>query len=340
MSDKKIDEVEALFLKSTKPKLEIDEIEPISSIGVLYDGTQQGKEAIKIATLYAKKYHLPLKVITTDDYFDSYKNLATTTSEKMQGLIDYVDHYTKEEGVASETQMIIGDRVERIIDIIEQTPKEEDKLSSKLVKLFEDFNFDILVTGAPLFRIEKEESYFGFYLTKLLSDAEIKSNFLIVSDAPPDRTNTILSFVSVDQQPNSIIALTRRSLSVANAQNEIKLVGVVEDKIIETVARADLTDEQTDEDMDLLGVRDRLKAKMEDILSSIQIDDKVQFKSFEYQVRTGVMSSIIKESLDHDKPALVLVRSVSRLDQYLDPVAEQITLTVLNSGYPVLLVWN
>lgn len=340
MSDKRIEETEAMFLKTTKPKLEIEFIEPISSIGVIFDSTEQGKDALRTATEFANKFHIPIKVIVTDDFLDSFKNLASSTNEKINTLKDFAGNFTKENGVAAEISTVIEDRVEKILDLFVNQPKEEGKLSSKLIKIFEDKQYDILVSGAPLFRKEKEESYFGFYLTKLLSDSEIKANFLIVSDLKHELTDTILSFVSVDQQPNTIIALIRRSLAIANEKNDIKIIGVVEDKIIETVARADQLDQQPDEDLDLIGVRKRLKIKMEDTLSSIKIDDKNTYKSFNYDVNSGVMASIIKTTLENEKPGLVLVRSVSRLDQYLDPVAEQITRTVLNSGYPVLLVWD
>ena len=162
----------------------------------------------------------------------------------------------------------------------------------------------------------------------------------MVTERKEDLNDVMVSFVSVDQQPSSIVALVRRSLSLANENTEIKLIGMVEDKITETVARADLEDDQSDEDIDLLGVRNRLKNKMEQVLSSIDIGNDIKYKSFDYQVNTGVMSSIVKSTLEDLHPGLVLVRSVSRLDENLDPIAEQIALTVLGSGYPVLLVWD
>ncbi len=340
MSDKRIIETEAMFIKSTKPSLIIDEVDEITTIGVIYDGTEQGKDALVSASEFAKKFQMPLKIIAADDYLEPFKNLAITTNEKMNALQENAKSFASENGVAAEVDMIIGDRVKQILDVFEGPSNEEPKLSTKLTKFLEQNQFDILVTGAPLFRKEKEESYFGFYLTKLLSNSEIKANFLIVSDTREELSNTILSFVSVDQQPKSIVALTRRSLAIADEKNDIKLFGVVEDKIIETVARADLTDEQDDEDLDLIGVGERLKNKMEDTLSSIEISDKISYKSFSFEVSTGVMASTIKTTLENENPGLVLVRSVSRSAQYLDPVAEQITLTVLNAGYPVYLIWD
>ena len=236
--------------------------------------------------------------------------------------------------------MVLGDRIQNILYIFGEETPDTEKLSNKLINVLKENQSDILVTGAPLFRKEKEESYFGFYLAKIFREAEIHSNFLVVTDRKEGLNDTIVSFVSMDQQPKSILALVRRSLSLANENTAIKLFGVVEDKITETVARADLEDDQSEDDIDLVGVKNRLKTKMEQTLSSIDIAEDIKYKSFDFKVNTGVMSAIVKSTLEEIHPRLVLVRSVSRLDENLDPVAEQITLTVLASGYPVLLVWD
>lgn len=340
MSDKKIDEVETMFLKTSKPRLEINEIDPIVTISALYDSTTQGKDALKIALEMAKKFQIPLKIVASGDFMEAFKELVTSTNKKIAAMQEFVDSVAKGNDVDAEINVVMGDRIQNILHIFGEETPDIEKLSNKLVHVLKENQSDILVTGAPLFREEKEESYFGYYLTKIFRDAEIHSNILVVTERKEDLNDVIVSFVSVDQQPKSIVALVRRSLSLANENTQIKLIGMVEDKITETVARADLADDQTDEDIDLLGVRNRIKNKMEHVFSSIDIGKDIKYKSYEYHVRTGVMSSIVKSTLEDIHPGLVLVRSVSRLDENLDPIAGQIALTVLGSGYPVLLVWD
>jgi len=180
----------------------------------------------------------------------------------------------------------------------------------------------------------------------LLRERRIHSNFFLVSDnTKTDLGDSILSFVSIEQQPGSIVALTRRALSLSDEQTEITTIGMIDDKVIETVARVDqLGEEKLDDEgneiLDLDGATDRLRNRMEETLSSIHIDEKIPRKSFKWEVESGSITGIVSSALEKFNPGLVMVRSVAEISENLDPIAEQITRIVLRAGFPCLVVWD
>ena len=69
MDESKLDKIEEIFLKSTKPKIVIEKGKKISKLGGLFDATKQGENALTLATTLAKALNLPIKVFTADDFY-------------------------------------------------------------------------------------------------------------------------------------------------------------------------------------------------------------------------------------------------------------------------------
>lgn len=354
MSDRKLEEIESMFKKTAQPKLEIDEIVPIKKIGVIMDKTAQGKIALDIATSLSEKLEISLDIVVAGEYSDIIQKQINVMNEEVTSLFSEAQEKVDEKGVYAKTLVILSAKVEKTKEIFEQETQDEEKLSSRLVMALEESADDIVVLGVPLFREDEEEKdnieEFGFYITKLLRERRIHSNFLLITqDVEPEINDQILGFVTFEQQAGSILALTKRALSLANENSDITLLGMVTQKTVETVARANLeiedtitseTGEETTPELDLKATSDNLETKMADLLDSIRINEDIPHKSFKSHVRDGSISTMVNTALEEFKPGLVLVRSVAEIVENLDPVAEQITRLVLRAGIPVLIVWD
>ena len=348
MSERKLDEIESMFQKTKQPKLEIETVTKPEKFGVLIDDSVQGKIALDIATQLASKLKIPIDVVISDEYHNQINELLESTKQELNMLKILVQQKLDESNTYGKIEVVLKKKIDEILKIFKDEEIEDEKLSDLLINKLEEQASDIFFLGVPVFRSkeEKDSEDLGLYATKLLRARRIHSNFLLVSDETVLAENdSILSFVSIEQQPGSIVALTRRALSIADENTEIKTVGLIEDKVIETLARVEHmgTDEVDEEGNDILnidGAREKLEHKMDETLASIKIHEDIPHKSFSYEVKHGSVTGIVSTALEDKKPSLVLVRSVAEITENLDPIAEQVTRIVLRAGYPVLVVWD
>ncbi|MFW9994841.1 MAG: hypothetical protein ACFFD4_22560, partial [Candidatus Odinarchaeota archaeon] len=71
-----------------------------------------------------------------------------------------------------------------------------------------------------------------------------------------------------------------------------------------------------------------------------ELDDAIILGSPTWEVKTGNVAEIVRESIENTKPGIVFVRSVAELTENLDPFAEAVTRQVLSAGYGCLIVWD
>ena len=352
LSDRKLDEIETMFKKSTKPKLEIDEYPKIERIGCVLDSSQQGHKAMNVATALAKRLDTLLNIIISEDFYEPLEVLIDSAQKELELLEARVQEHVKETNIKAKIDQVTGEKLKKILELFQHVATSEETLGGQLIQKIRESEAHIMVIGVPLFKekgtseLGKEfaKESLGRYALMLLRERTIPANFLLVSGKTEEITDKILAFVDVEQQPASIVALYRRALSFATEKTEFKIVGIVENKVIETVARLNLPEEDPDAVPDLEGVADKLKAKMEDTLDSItlkkEIDDVIIRGSPTYEVKTGSIAEIVREYLDEFNPGIVFVRSVAELSENLDPFAEYITRQVLSAGCPVLILWD
>jgi nucleotide-binding universal stress UspA family protein len=317
LSEKKLESIETMFKKTTKPKMIIDEYPKIERIGVIVDSSPQGFKALQVATSLAKRLQTSFSIIISDSYHDQLEALSVSIKRELFDL-----------------ETTVKDQEE---------VKPEDKLSIKLIEHIKDSGAQILVTGVPLFRTTEDESL-GTYVFRLLRAREIHANFLLVSGKKHIIADSVLAFVSVEQQPASIVALYRRALSFATEKTKFKIVGIVDDKVIETVARLDLPSDDPEAVLDLEGAKSKLITKMEETLESIslkkEIDDVIILGSPTWDVVSGHVAEIVRQYLEEINPGIIFVRSVAEISENLDPFAAVITRQVLGEGYNCLVVWD
>ncbi|MHA2250107.1 MAG: hypothetical protein ACXAD7_07085 [Candidatus Kariarchaeaceae archaeon] len=345
MSERKMDEIEQMFKKTaaTSPKLEITNVPIIDRIGAIFDNTLQGNHAILIASSLTKKLDASLNVLASQDFSEAFKRLIETTQEDILDLVVRAKEYTEQEGVEAKIDTILSTRISQVLQDFQSTINEEDKLSGKLISTIKEVDSDLLIIGVPLFYSgdETETEEIGSYATKLLRTKGIRSNFMLVTERTTELEDSILGFVSVNQQPRSVVALTKRALSLSKGDTKIHIVGMVEDRTIETMARAELPEDDPEALIPLEDVSKRLKTKMQDTLDRIHIaNEEIEYGSLTDTVLLGSISSIVTKALENEKPGLVIVRSVAEIRENLDPIAEQVTRLVLGAGIPVLIVWD
>ncbi len=339
LSERKLAEIEDMFLQTTKPKVVISDYPEIKSFDCFYDNTPQGHNALKLATYYAKKFHLPLLVYAIADFYQAFKDMVSDMRNTGKEMLKYVTEYTKEKEVASDAELLIGGRIQKLIDLFDEELLEEEKLSYLMKEKLKTKQGHIVVVGSPMLRNDQEMGHFGYYLTKLLENREIHSNFLIVPDKLKGINDNVICFVNYEQPETSAVSLIRRSLSLNKDSKHLRIIGIITDKLIETVARSEQS-ESTDEHIDFAIVRERFRKKFDELLGSISINTDIKPKSFNYEIKIGVQSTIIKKILEEYDPKLVLIRNVTKLDSNLDSIALQMTQVVLSEGYPTLLVWD
>jgi hypothetical protein len=343
MSNRKLDDIEDLFKKTIRPSLVIEDIPLIKKLGVILDDTKQGEMALQIACALAKKVNASVIVSVTGDFYKAFKILIESTNAEINHLNNFAKNFSEETGVKTEIRSVISSKIEQILEIFQVEVKDSEKLGGRLIAEWEGEDEDILIMGVPLFqsREDNEAENLGTYVTKLLSERRISSNFLLVPDHfDKDLKDSLLAFVSVEQQPGSILALTRRGLSLSSENTKFQIVGLIGEKLIETLARVDKDEEENKEFLDFETASKRLKDVIDETLNSIVIKEGIPHGSFSHVIETGLISSIVKNSLEINKPGIVLVRTVAELAENLDPFALQIIRVVLSSGYPCLVVWD
>ncbi|MHA1969901.1 MAG: hypothetical protein ACW964_19175 [Candidatus Hodarchaeales archaeon] len=240
---------------------------------------------------------------------------------------------------------IISDEVQQAFDLFfQKKATEKEKLFGRLVGYIKDSGIQVCVMGVPLFVRSDHDQSMGSYVLKLLREREVHANWLLVSPKQNIIADSVLAFVSVEQQPASIIALYRRALSFATEHTNFKIVGIVEDNVIETVARLDISSDDSSDVPDLENARKKLITNMEETLASIQlkseIDDVIIEGSPTWEVKSGHIAEIVREYIESEHPGIVFVRSVAEISENLDPFAEIVTRQVLQEGFNCLIVWD
>jgi hypothetical protein len=316
------------------------------------DANNTGKNALKVATALSKRIGATLQIFISDAFDEPLKVLLDSALKELDELQTYAQEYIENESIQAAIKQVIGEKFQKILELYQQEVIDEKTLIGKLTNEIRESGVQIMVMGVPLFTstgISEFEKNFiqeslGRYALMLLRDRTIPANFLIVPGKMGEIKDKVLAFVDIEQQPTSIVALYRRTLSFATEETEFKIVGIIENKVIETVARLEIPDEDPEATPEIKAVTTRLQSKMEDTLASItlkkEIDDVIIKGSPTYDVRTGTIPEIVREFLDAFNPGIVFVRSVPGLEENLDPFAEIVTRQVLSAGVPILVLWD
>lgn len=341
MSERKLDEIEIMFKKTSKPKTIIEDTDEITRIGCFYDSTPQGENALSIATEIAKSLHLKLKVFAAEDFYLRLKQQGDEITKKTEELKTYVDNYSEEHEVPTETEILIGGRIQNVISLIEEDLAEDEKLSQLILDKLIEHKFNLFVVGTPLLRTRQERGFFGYYLSKIVREHQVHSNFLLIPDDLKEGTKkSMLGIINFEREVGSVVAVMRRSMSLLPWYGKVNILGVIEDTTIETVARSEIPEDQPEAEPEIVAVRDRIKTKFSDTMDLIEVSEKLMEIKIKKKVVAGVLTSVIKTALEEFNPGVVLVRTVSKLDENMDPSAEAIARIVLAEGYPVLILWD
>lgn len=338
-SEEKMNKMEEMFIKTSKPNNLIDEIDEITSIACMYDSTPQSMVAFELATELVKNLHLPLKIFVSGDYYLKMKTTANDIRYRQEQMTNFVEEHTKEEGLDIDIELLSGKKIQRILKMMDEKVKAEEKLSRMLINKLSEEKYSIVVTGIPMMRKREEKGDLGYYLIKLLKEHKIHSNYLIIPDGLIERGETLLGISNYRQKEDSVIAIIRRAISLNLPESEIQIVGIVENNTIETVANSELVDEVDDLNIKMTEVRNRLQSQFEDRISCIKINEKFDIK-MSHEVVSGILSTALKITLDKFKPKIVMIRNITKLEANLDHNAETIARIALSEGYPVLLLWD
>lgn len=339
-TEKKFDEVEQLFKTASKPKKLIEDIDSITKIGVMYDNTEQGQNALKVASDLANNLNLPIKAYAIDDFHKQMKFVTNEIKNKQTEMYNTINEYTTHQGLKIQSEILVGRKIQKVIDMMETEMAEEEKLSRLLINKLIKENFSIFVAGSPMMRKSEDTGTLGYYLSILLKEHDIHTNFLLVPDKLTDRADLILGFVNFRQIEGTSTALLRRALTIKKRTKQIKIVGIIEESTVETIARSEIDEENTEDfEPKLIEVTERIKQKYKSDLNNMEIADHFD-AYFTTEVEVGTLSSLVKIVLEKYKPGTVLVRSVSQLDEHLNPDAELIARIALSEGYPVFILFN
>lgn len=338
MQEKKLKELEDMFHKTSKPKIVIDEYDKIDKLGCIFDATPQGENALSTATALAKVLSIPLKVFTADDFNKKLQNTSEEIRNKEKEMIEQINTFSQDKEIATEIEPLVSGIMNRILKSIEEELVEEEKLSNLMVEKIIEGNFDIFVAGSPMLRTRQEKGYFGYFLRKLLKQHAIQSNFLLVPNELKGESDLMLGLISYRQIQGSVEAIIKRGLAISSWKKKMKLVGIIEDNTIRTIARSE-TDEEEASISNVEEVRERTRTIFYDTLDSYVIDEKYDIP-LSKELEIGDITAVVKLILDKYKPGMVLVRNESKVEENLDPGAETLTRIALTEGYPVLLVWD
>lgn len=346
VSERRQDEIDAMFKGATKSKIVINKeaIPNIDKILVILDNTIQGQIALKYGTLLSKQHNAELSVLISDDFFEPFKLVIDSTVEKINEMVSKANKSAEDNKIDPIIEVILGKRIETTLQEFARTQKDDELVGERLVEKISQVDPDLIIAGVPLFH-EKEDAddqSFGTYIKKLLKAAAIKSNFLLVNDKTTELPKSIISFVTVNQQPRSILALAYRMFSMATENMKVKIIGLVEDKIIETVARVELADEEdTEAALPIMKATEKLKSNMTELLKSLELEKDIPVKSLQTEVRTGTLSSVLKQVIaEFDETGLIMVRSVAESGDNLDHTATHVTEITLAANHPCFIVWD
>lgn len=344
MSERKLEEIETLFKKTTNPKTIIDEYPIIKHIGVILDSSPQGFNAFQVAISLVKRLKADMNVIVSEEYYKSLEVILESIQKEIDDLMSTAKESLKEKDIKAKIVEIISHKAHTALELYQEESEPEETLSGKIIKYISESDAQIIVTGVPLFKTSEDVHSLGTYIFQFLRAREIQANFLLVSEKKHGIEDSVLAFVSVEQQPASIIALYRRTLSFSTEKTRFKVVGIVPDSVIETVARLELLPNDPDAVPNLVDARIKLTSKMEETLESIslkkEIDDVIIEGSPTWEVKSGHVAEIVREYLESYNPGIAFVRSVAEISENLDPFAEVVTRQVLNEGYNCLVVWD
>ena len=120
---------------------------------------------------------------------------------------------------------------------------------------------------------------------------------------------------------------------------KIKIIGLIEEGTIATIAKSELDDDETDLETKVSEVSIRTKNQFIEKFEELEINPKFEL-DFNCIIETGHLTTIVKENLETNNPSFVLVRSVSTLDEHLHSNAETIARIALAEGYPVLILFD
>jgi len=346
MSEKKLEEIETMFKTTTKPKTIIDEYPVVEHIGCILDSSAQGFSALQVASSLAQRLKVKLDIIVSEDYHKPLRLVLESNEKELETLTTTARDFVKGmEDLKTNIKPIISDQVQQAFDLFfEKKAEEKERLFGRLVEYIKNSGIQVCVMGVPLFVRSDEDQSMGSYVLQLLREREVHANWLLVSPKKHKIADSVLAFVSVEQQPASIIALYRRALSFSTEHTNFKIVGIVEDNVIETVARLDISSDESTDVPDLESARKRLITNMEETLESIElkseIDDVIIKGSPTWEVKSGHIAEIVREYVESEQPGIVFVRSVAEISENLDPFAEIVTRQVLHEGFNCLIVWD
>ena len=230
MSEKKLEEIETMFKTATKPKTIIDKFPVIEHIGCILDSSTQGFHALQVASSLAQRLKTKLDIIVSEDYYKPLSLMLESNEKEMETLsITARDFVKGNEDLKANIKPIISDKVQQAIDLFFQEKAEENEtLLGRLVEHIKNSGIQVCVMGVPLFVRTDQDQSMGSYVLKLLREREVQSNYLLVSAKKNIIADSVLAFVSVEQQPASIIALYRRALSFATEHTNFKIVGIID----------------------------------------------------------------------------------------------------------------
>ena len=344
MSERKLKEIETMFKKATRPRLLIEDYPKIKHIGVILDSSVQGFNALQVGTSLSHRLNTSLNVMISADYYEPFEKLLELTQEKLDKLMTQTKEFLKDEKVKAEIEQILPQKIQDTLKLFSKKTKLKNTLIGKMVKSLTDSEAQIIVTGVPLFETGENKDSLGTFAFRLLREREIQANFLLVPGKEHIIADSVLAFVSVEQQPTSIVALYRRALSFATEKTKFKIVGIVPDNVVKTVARLDLPADDTEAVPDLEGAKAKLIAKMQETLESIKLKKEIQdliiLDSPTWEVTSGHVSEIVRAYLKSCRCGIAFVRSVPEISEKLDPFAELVTRTVLHEGYNCLVFWD
>ena len=344
MSERKQEEIDAMFKATQASKLEIEEAPKIKKIVTIFDNSLQSHNALTVASELSKRFNATIEVITSDDFYPSFNSLINSTRDKITELLQNAQAALEALDIETQYHSVFSGRITRTMSEFDVVLEDESqKLSNKLVDKLVELEADIVVVGVPMYKSvdEAEVELLGSYVTKLLRSNKIHANFLLVSEKTSAISNSIIGFIEVNQQPRSLVALTKRALSVSDSSTSLKIVGFVENKTIETMASLDYDHAEGDSmDVPFQKASDKLKEKMKQTLDSLSISDDIDHGTIEKKVKMGSIAEILNITLADRKNDLIMVRSLVEFSENLDPIADQITRLVLADGFPCLIVWD
>ncbi|MCY3412483.1 MAG: hypothetical protein INQ03_12670 [Candidatus Heimdallarchaeota archaeon] len=336
----KIDQIDEMFKKSTKPTLKVEDIDKITSIGCIYDSTPQGVNSLKLASEMAKTLHLPLHSYSMDDYYLTLKIATDEIKNKEEDMLTYLKNFATENEMEIETEILIGGKIQKVLSLMDAEFEENEKLSTLIKEKLIEHNFSLLVAGTPLMRNSEDTGTLGYYLSILLEESKIHTNFLLVPNVLAERGDTMLGMITFNQMSGTLAAIIRRGLSIRGKEKEIKVIGLVEKSTLETIAKSEMIEgDEEDLELKIEEVRDRIHAKFAEEMSSVEISDDLM-SGIEMGIESGNLTSMVKLILEQTKPSLVMVRSVSKLDDHFSKETETLTRIVLSEGYPVLVLFD